>query len=76
MEHEYSVPDCGKTSVDAARMAVEDVSGKVLGRSIEKVIGDHQKKPDMASALVRRWFDVDGVNAVAAKEQGRRDRSP
>ena len=75
----------GKTSVDASRMAVEDVGGKVLGKSIEIVIGDHQNKPDMASALVRRWFDVDGVSSVAeltnsavalavqqiAKEQGR-----
>jgi branched-chain amino acid transport system substrate-binding protein len=32
----------GKTSVDAARMAVEDVGGKVLGKSIEIIIGDHQ----------------------------------
>src|SRR5262249_58501410 len=32
----------GKTSVDAARMAVEDFGGKVLGRSIEIVSGDHQ----------------------------------
>jgi len=55
----------GKTSVDAARMAVEDVGGKVLGKSIEIIIGDHQNKPDVASALVRRWFDVDGVSAVA-----------
>src|SRR5215470_2765103 len=75
----------GKTSVDAARMAVEEVGGKVLGKSIEIIIGDHQNKPDLASALVRRWFDVDGVSAVAeltnsavalavqqiAKEQGR-----
>jgi branched-chain amino acid transport system substrate-binding protein len=75
----------GKTSVDAARMAVEDMGDKVLGRSIEIIIGDHQNKPDIASALVRRWFDVDGVSAVAeltnsavaltvqqiAKEQGR-----
>ena len=75
----------GKTSVDAARMAVDDVGGKVLGKSIEIIIGDHQNKPDVASALVRRWFDVEGVSAVAeltnsavaltvqqiAKEQGR-----
>ena len=75
----------GKTSVDAARMAAEDVGGKVLGKSIEITIGDHQNKSDVASALVRRWFDVDGVSAVAeltnsavalavqqiAKEQGR-----
>jgi branched-chain amino acid transport system substrate-binding protein len=75
----------GKTSVDAARMAVEDVGGKILGKSIEIIIGDHQNKPDVASAIARRWFDVDGVSAVAeltnsavalavqqiAKEQGK-----
>jgi len=55
----------GKTSADAARMAVEDVGGKVLGKSIEIIIGDHQNKPDVGSAIARRWFDVDGVNAVA-----------
>src|SRR5262252_447073 len=75
----------GKTSVDAARMAVEEVGGKVLGRSIEIVAGDHQNKPDVASAIARRWFDTEGVSAVAdltnsavallvqqiAKEQGK-----
>jgi branched-chain amino acid transport system substrate-binding protein len=55
----------GKTSVDAARMAAEDVGGKVLGKSIEIIIGDHQNKPDVGSAIARRWFDVDGVSAVA-----------
>ena len=75
----------GKTSVDAGRMAVEDFGGKVLGRSIEIIVGDHQNKPDVASAIARRWFDVDGVSAIAeltnsavalavqqiAKEQGK-----
>jgi len=75
----------GKTSVDAARMAVEDVGGKVLGKPIEIIIGDHQNKPDVASAIARRWFEVDGVSAIAeltnsavalavqniAKEQGK-----
>jgi branched-chain amino acid transport system substrate-binding protein len=55
----------GKTSVDAARMAAEDVGGKVLGKSIEIIIGDHQNKPDVGSAIARRWFDVDGASAVA-----------
>jgi branched-chain amino acid transport system substrate-binding protein len=55
----------GKTSVDAARMAVEDAGSKVPGKSIEIAIGDHQNKPDVASAIARRWFDVDGVSAVA-----------
>jgi hypothetical protein len=55
----------GKTSVDAARMAVEDMGGKVLGKSIKVIIGDHQNKPDIASAIARRWIDVDGVSAIA-----------
>src|SRR5262249_40563220 len=54
----------GKTSADAARMAVEDVGAKVLGKSIEIMIGDHQNKPDVGSAIARRWFDVDGVSAI------------
>ena len=44
----------GKTSVDAARMAVEDMGGKVLGKSIEVITSDHQNKPDIASAIARR----------------------
>ncbi|BAT58385.1 hypothetical protein GJW-30_1_00910 [Variibacter gotjawalensis] len=55
----------GKTSVEAAKMAVEDFGGKVLGRPIEVLSGDHQNKADIASALARKWFDVDGVSAVA-----------
>src|SRR6516162_6067184 len=43
----------GKTSVDAARMAVEDVGGKVLGKPIEIIVGDHQNKPGVASAIAR-----------------------
>src|SRR5262247_3255156 len=55
----------GRTSADAARMAVEDFGGKVLGQSIEIVGSDHQNKPDVGSAIARHWFDVDGVSAIA-----------
>jgi branched-chain amino acid transport system substrate-binding protein len=55
----------GKTSVDAARMAVEDFGGKVLGKTIEIVSADHQNKPDVAATTARKWFDVDGVSAIA-----------
>src|SRR4029077_7479062 len=48
-----------------SRMAVEEIGGKVLGKSIEIIVGDHQNKPDVASAIARRWFDVDGVSAIA-----------
>ena len=55
----------GKTSVDAARMAAEDFGGKVLGKPIEILAADHQNKPDVASTIARRWFEIDGVSAVA-----------
>ncbi|HQO53821.1 MAG TPA: ABC transporter substrate-binding protein, partial [Ottowia sp.] len=55
----------GSTSVIAARMAVEDFGGKVLGKPIEIVSADHQNKADVATSVARRWFDVDGVSAVA-----------
>ena len=35
----------GKYSVEAARMAIEDFGGEVLGQKIELVTADHQNKP-------------------------------
>src|SRR3974377_911593 len=55
----------GKTSVTAAQMAIEDFGGKVLGKPGELVIGDHQKKPDIAANIARRWFDLENVSAIA-----------
>lgn len=55
----------GPTSVEAARMAVEDFGGQVLGKKIEIVSADHQNKADIAASTARKWFDVDGVLAVA-----------
>ncbi len=54
----------GPGSVEAARMAVADFGGTVLGRPIEVVAGDHQNRPDVGSALARRWYDNDGVDVV------------
>ncbi|SJZ69583.1 branched-chain amino acid transport system substrate-binding protein [Enhydrobacter aerosaccus] len=48
----------------AARMAVEDFGGKVLGRPIEVVVANDQNKPDIGATAVRRWFDAEGVSAV------------
>lgn len=55
----------GQTSVMAARMAVEDFGGKVLGKPVEVLSADHQNKPDIASVIVRKWADVDKVDAFA-----------
>ncbi|WP_246775805.1 ABC transporter substrate-binding protein [Methylobacterium aquaticum] len=54
----------GPGSAAAARMAVEDFGGTVLGVPIEVVVADHQNKPDIAAATARAWFDTDRVDAI------------
>ena len=54
----------GAGSVEAARMAIEDAGGKIGGRNIELLSADHQHKTDVALSIVRRWFDVEGVDVV------------
>ncbi|PDT27164.1 ABC transporter permease [Rhizobium sp. L9] len=54
----------GKSSVEAAKMAVEDFGGKVLGVPIEIVDADHQNKPDIASNIARQWYDTEQVDAI------------
>jgi branched-chain amino acid transport system substrate-binding protein len=54
----------GTGAVMAAKMAVEDFGGKVLGKLIEVVAADHQNKPDIASATAREWFDSQHVDAL------------
>ncbi|MCY1254215.1 urea ABC transporter, urea binding protein [compost metagenome] len=55
----------GKTSVDAARMAAEEMGGSVLGKKIEIISADHQNKPDIGISIARKWFDADNVDAIA-----------
>ena len=52
----------GPGSVVAARMAVEDVGGTVLGKPVEIVVADHQNKADIGAAIARRWFDAEKVD--------------
>ncbi len=54
----------GPGSVVAARMAVEDFGGKVLGRPIELLIGDDTNKPDVGVAMARKWLVEDKVDAI------------
>jgi branched-chain amino acid transport system substrate-binding protein len=54
----------GKSSVEAAKMAVEDFGGKVLDMPIEIVDADHQNKPDIASNIARQWYDTEQVDAI------------
>jgi branched-chain amino acid transport system substrate-binding protein len=54
----------GQGSVTAAQMAVEDFGGKVLGKPVSVIVGDHQLKPDIGSGIARRWYDVEQVDLI------------
>src|SRR5437899_11398079 len=45
----------GQGSVTAVQMAIDDFGGKVLGKPISVVVGDHQLKPDIGCGIARRW---------------------
>jgi len=52
----------GPGALAAARLAVQDFGGKVLGKNVEVVNADHQNKPDIAKNVTQQWFDRDGVD--------------
>src|SRR6516165_11438399 len=54
----------GPGSVAAARLAIEDMGGSLFGKPIELVSADHGHKPDVGSAIARRWYDTEGVGAI------------
>jgi branched-chain amino acid transport system substrate-binding protein len=53
----------GVGSIVATKLAVEDYSSK-LGVPVEIVSADHQNKPDVGSAIARRWIDAEGVEVI------------
>ena len=55
----------GKGSVVAAKLAVEDFGGHLLGKRIEIIAADHQNKPDIASTIARQWIDTNNVDVIA-----------
>ncbi len=54
----------GPGSEVAAKMAIEDFGGEVLGRKIQAVFVDHLNKPDLASSQAREMIDNQGVEAI------------
>lgn len=54
----------GSGSVAAAKLAIEDMGGTLLGKPIELVFADHAHKADQGTTIARRWFDVEGVDAI------------
>src|SRR3989440_12146280 len=54
----------GPGSETAAKMAVEDFGGEVLGRKVEIVAADHQNKADLAANIARDMLDNQGVEML------------
>jgi hypothetical protein len=54
----------GPGSVEAARMAIEDFGGSVLGKPIELVFADHRNDPGLGMSIAQRWYG-EGVDALA-----------
>jgi len=54
----------GPGSIEAARMAIEDFGGTVLGRPIEFVSADPNNSPELGAATARQWYR-EGVDVIA-----------
>lgn len=54
----------GPGSVVAAQLAAEDFGGRAAGLPLHILSGDHQNRADTGSAIARRWFDTEGVDAI------------
>jgi branched-chain amino acid transport system substrate-binding protein len=54
----------GTGSVLAAKMAIDDFGGTVLGKPIRLLSADHQNKPDLGVSIAREWFDNQDVDMI------------
>lgn len=56
----------GPGAVVAAKMAIEDFGGSVLGQPVEVISADHQNKPDIGASTAREWIDTEEVDMITA----------
>jgi branched-chain amino acid transport system substrate-binding protein len=54
----------GQGGVEAAKMAIADFGGSVLGKKVVLLSADHQNKPDLGASKFREWADQNGVNMI------------
>jgi branched-chain amino acid transport system substrate-binding protein len=54
----------GQGGIEAAKMAIADFGGTVLGKKIRLISADHQNKPDVGASKFREWADQEGVNMI------------
>lgn len=55
----------GEGSVVAAQLAAEEFGNRVAGKPVQIVFADHQLKPDVGASIARKWFEQEGVDAIA-----------
>ncbi|MGP1613472.1 MAG: ABC transporter substrate-binding protein, partial [Pollutimonas bauzanensis] len=48
----------------AAQMAVEEFGGKVMGKPVQLIYGDHQHRTDLGASMARQWYDRDQVDVI------------
>jgi branched-chain amino acid transport system substrate-binding protein len=53
----------GPGSIEAARMAIDDFGGAVLGKPVELISADHRNNPDLGTSIARQWYG-EGVDAM------------
>jgi branched-chain amino acid transport system substrate-binding protein len=54
----------GQGSIEAVKLAVEDMGGSVAGKKVEVLTADHQNKADVGAAKAREWFDAQKVDMI------------
>lgn len=55
----------GRGSVVAAQIAIDEFRARHPKTQVELISADHQNKPDVATAIARRWFDTEQVDMIA-----------
>jgi branched-chain amino acid transport system substrate-binding protein len=56
--------DTGQGSVAAANLAAKDFMKNHPNVKVEVISADHQNKPDVATGIASKWFDVDHVDMI------------
>ena len=54
----------GVGAIEAAKMAIADFGGSVMGRKIVLLSADHQNKADIGASKARAWADQSGLNML------------
>lgn len=55
----------GQGSVTAARLAIEDAGGTLLGKPVRVIFADHENEPAVAARIAREWTDRSTVQVIA-----------